>query len=54
MACYFPKRGSGGLLFCGAREKLDQGLIVLEDPRSGTERKTAKRRTDGSLGPAHN
>ena len=29
IACYFPKRGSGGLLFSGA-----QGLIVFEDPRS--------------------
>ena len=29
IACYFRKRGSGGLLFSGA-----QGLIVFEDPRS--------------------
>ena len=55
MACCFPKQGSGRLLFSGAREKLDQGSIVLEDPRRGTETTTAKRRNDGltpPLGPA--
>ena len=39
IACYFPKRGSGGLLFSGA-----QGLIVFE--------RSSKRRTDGYNPPS--
>ena len=51
ISCYFPKRGSGGLLFSRARGKCDEGLFGFEDARRGTETKSAKRRTD-SLTPA--
>ena len=55
IAYYFTKRGSGGVIFSGAWEKLDQGLLVVEDPRRGTETKSPKRGADGltpHLGPA--
>ena len=55
IACYFTKRGSGGLLCSEAREKLDQRLTAFEDPRRKTEAKSAKRGADGLtplLGPA--
>ena len=35
------------MIFSGAWEKLDQGLLVVEDPRRGTETKSAKRGADG-------
>ena len=43
------------MIFSGAWEKLDQGLLVVEDPRRGTETKSPKRGADGltpHLGPA--